>query len=235
MSINASQNVLNCIIVEDDIISCNIVGKFISQKSFLHVKGVFNNITSAREFLEENPVELLFLDVELPDGTGVDLMSSLGDQCPNVIITSAYTSYALEAFKYPVLGYLVKPITLDDFNKTIDKLLKITDIRPREEEILLFKTPRSYLKIDIHTIQYIQALKDYLAVFTTTGKFIVHSTMKDVEEKLDDKYFIRVSRSYIVSKRFIDKIKGNDIFIKDVIIHIGGTFKKDVQEALKDL
>jgi DNA-binding LytR/AlgR family response regulator len=233
MGIN--QNVLNCVIVEDDLISSNILGKFVSQKSFLQVRGVFDNITSAKEFLDENPVDLIFLDVEFPDGTGVDLMSSLGDDCPNVIITSAYTSYALEAFNYPVLGYLVKPISLDDFNRTIDKLLKITDIKPREEEILLFKTARSYLKIDMHTIQYIQALKDYLAVFTATGKFIVHSTMKDVEEKLDTSNFIRVSRSYIVSKKFIDKIKGNDIFIKDVIIHIGGTYKKEVQDELKEL
>lgn len=232
---SANQNVLNCIIVEDNIISSNILGKFISQKNFLQVNGIFDTIASAKEFLEENHVDLIFMDVELPDGTGVDLMADLGDQCPNVIVTSAYTSYALEAFKYPVLGYLVKPIMLDDFNKTIDKLLKITDIKPKDENILLFKTSRSYLKIDIQSIQYIQALKDYLAIFTTTGKFIVHSTMKEVEDKLDTDYFVRVSRSYIVAKRFIDKIKGNDIFIKDVIIHIGGTYKKDVQDVLRNL
>jgi len=217
---------INCIIVDDDKVSCKLLEGFVKKNSSLNLVGVYSDSISARnELSKRNDIELVFLDIQMPEMDGFDFIGSIGFPI-NIIIVSSSEAYARKAFDMNVVDYLLKPITYSRFCKAIDKLLKYYIRKetgnPAEEEEIFIKKGSSLVKIKIKEIIYIEALENYVTLVTRNDRFTIHFTMKAIENHLPQNCFVRVHRSYIVNKNMIQTIKENSLDLKvgDNIVNI---------------
>jgi DNA-binding LytR/AlgR family response regulator len=214
---------MNCIIVDDDKLSCKILEGFVSKCSSLNLIGSYSESIEARNILtKRRDVDLIILDIEMPELDGFDFIGSL-DFPPNIIIVSAAEEYALKAFDFNVVDYLLKPVAYGRFCKAIDKTIRYFSRKETpstgDEEIFI-KKGSSLMKLKIKEIIYIEALENYITLNTNNDKFTIHFTMKAIETQLPSGVFIRVHRSFIVNKSMIQTIKENSLDI-----HIGGSLK----------
>jgi len=214
---------MNCIIVDDDKLSCKLLEGFVNKSSLLNLEGCFSDSVEARNILtKRNDIDLIFLDIEMPEMDGFDFIGSL-DYPPNIIIVSSAEDYALRAFDFNVVDYLLKPITYGRFCKAVDKTLRYfarkEPISSGEEEIFI-KKGSSLVKLKLGDIIYIEALENYVTLNTNDDKFTIHFTMKAIENQLPSGVFIRVHRSYIINKSMIQMIKDNSLDL-----NIGGSIK----------
>jgi DNA-binding LytR/AlgR family response regulator len=224
---------IKCIIIEDDIVSSSILEKYIRLHDGIDLLGVFETSAKALPFLESKEIDLLFLDIETPGGlSGIALLESLGEKAPTTIITSSHTNYAIEAYKYPVSGYLVKPILKEDFNLAYHKAKLFIKARAEDDLFLTFNTPRKFIKLYKSDLLFVEAHKDYMALHTLKSTEIVHITLKKLEEILGDKVFVRANRSFLVNIREVDKVVSNTIYIKGFKVPVGGVYKKAFLDRL---
>lgn len=223
---------MNCIIVDDDKLSCKLLEEFVSKSSSLNLVGIFSDAVSARnELSKRRDIDLIFLDIQMPEMDGFDLLGSL-DYPPNIIVVSSAEDYALKAFDFNVVDYLLKPITYGRFCKAIDKTSRYFSRKEQvsggEEEIFI-KKGSSLVKLKIKEIVFCEALENYVTLNTKDEKFTIHFTMKAIENQLPSSVFIRVHRSYIINKSMIQAIKENslDLIVGDTVknIPVGKSFK----------
>ncbi|TSE10360.1 MULTISPECIES: LytR/AlgR family response regulator transcription factor [Aquimarina] len=221
---------MNCIIIDDEETARAIIQQLCSQVDELHVIQDFPNAIQAIKFLNKEEVDLIFLDIHMPDFTGFDFIDTLKNP-PKIILTTSDKNFALEAFEYDcIVDYLVKPITLPRFLKAIQKAENATvsakvetktesSLNPTSEENELYiNIDRRLIKINIPTINVIEAKGDYILIKTEKQNYTVHSTLKKIEEKLPDDLFLKVHRSYIINIKKIIDIEDNSVLIaKDVI------------------
>lgn len=224
---------INCIIVDDDKVSCKLLEGFVKKNSSLNLMGVYNDSISARnEISRRNDIELVFLDIQMPEMDGFDFIGSL-EFPPNIIIVTSSEAYARKAFDMNVVDYLVKPITYARFCKAIDKVIKYYARKESgnlaEEEEIFIKKGSSLVKIKIKDIIYVEALENYVTLSTKDDRFTIHFTMKAIENHLPTGSFVRVHRSYIVNKNMIQTIKENSLDLKVgdniVSIPVGKSFR----------
>lgn len=222
---------MNCIIVDDDELSRKAVCHLVSQISYLKLGGVYASAAEALSVLNNNrdKIDLMFLDIEMPDLSGLALIKNLNDPPLTILITSK-KDYALEAFEYNVVDYLLKPILLERFFKAVEKSKGIFNVD--RKETLSFDEEYIFAKINIKDILWIEALGDYITVNTFNKKHTIHSTMKTIEKKLNQNKFIRVHRSYIVSIDNINSIDDNMIVINDQLIPVGYVYKESLIKKL---
>lgn len=214
---------MNCIIIDDDKLSCKVIADFVKKSASLTLIGTYSDSIEARNILtKRDDIDLLFLDVEMPEMDGFEFIGSL-DNPPNIIIISSGENYAAKAFDFNVVDYLVKPVTFSRFCKAIDKTLryyaKKESVSSGDKEIFI-KKGSSLVKLKLNDIIYIEALENYVTLTTIEDKFTIHFTMKAIEEYLPQGVFIRVHRSYIINKSNIQSIKENSLDL-----NIGGTLK----------
>jgi DNA-binding LytR/AlgR family response regulator len=214
---------MNCIIVDDDKLTCKLLEGFVSKFSSLNLVGCFSDSVEARNILtKRNDIELIILDIEMPEMNGFDFITSL-DFPPNIIIVSSAEEYALKAFDFNVVDYLLKPISYGRFCKAIDKTIRyFTRKEPSNtgyEEIFI-KKGSSLVKLKLRDIIFIEALENYVTLNTNDDKFTIHFTMKAIEAQLPSDVFIRVHRSYIINKTMIQTIKDNALDL-----NVSGTLK----------
>ena len=224
---------MNCIIVDDDKVSCKILEEYVKKSSSLNLVGVFNDSVAARNILtERTDIDLVLLDIQMPEMNGFDFIGSL-DYPPNIIIVSAAEEYAVQAFDFNVVDYMLKPVTYGRFCKAIDKTIryysrKDAAINTGDEEIFI-KKGSSLVKLKLKEIIYIEALENYVTLITEDDRFTIHFTMKAIENQLPSGIFIRVHRSYIINKSMIQAIKENslDLMVGDTIksIPVGKSFR----------
>lgn len=223
---------MNCIIVDDDKLSCKMLEGYVNKYTSLNLVGVFNDPVSARnEMIRRKDIDLVLLDIMMPEMDGFDFIGSL-DHPPHIIIVSGAEDFALKAFDFNVVDYLLKPITYARFCKAIDKAMKY--FAPKElahsadQEIFIKKGP-SLVKLKIKDIVYVEALENYVTLNTNTDKFTIHFTMKAIENQLPSSVFIRVHRSFIINKSMIQAIKENslDIIVGHTVrnIPVGKSFR----------
>jgi DNA-binding LytR/AlgR family response regulator len=214
---------MNCIIVDDDKLSCKILEGHVSKSSALNLIGSFSDAVAARNILtSRRDIDLILLDIQMPEMDGFDFITSL-DYPPNIIIVSSAEKYALKAFDFNVVDYLLKPVTYSRFCKAIDKTLRYfahKDTPNTGEEEIFIKKGSSLVKLKLKEIIFIEALENYVTLSTNDDKFTIHFTMKAIENQLPSGIFIRVHRSFIVNKSMIQVIKENSL---DLII--GSTIK----------
>ncbi len=223
---------MNCIIVDDDKISREIVEHFIKKISFLHLSYSFQTAVEAIKTLKsEEEINLIFLDIQMPEMSGIELLDSL-QSYPQVIIVSAQEHYALEAFNYDVTDYLLKPITYPRFLKAVNKAYDRYKETPNLSETtdgIFIRRNSSLIRLKYNDIIWIEALENYVTFTTETEKIIVHSTMTAIESKLPCSKFSRVHRSFIVNLSKFDIIEDNSIMLKigdqTKIIPIGKSYK----------
>jgi DNA-binding LytR/AlgR family response regulator len=216
---------MNCMIIDDEEMSRLTLRMLIEKTEFLTLTHEFDNPTSAIPYLSE--VDLLFLDVEMPEMSGLDLLKNI-DVAPTIILTTAKTQYALEAFEYDVTDYLVKPIQYVRFVKAVNKAYELHKQNMQGQpygDSIFVRTEAKIIKISLNKILYIEALADYVTLHLADEKHVVHGTMKALEKKLPPHDFMRVHRSFIVNVNNISAIEDLNIMINKRVIPIGASYK----------
>jgi DNA-binding LytR/AlgR family response regulator len=229
---------LRCAIVEDDDIALILMASMADKTGVLDVKGKFNSPIKAASWLSENEIDLLFLDVEMPGMTGLEMLRSLAIK-PEVIVVSANPNYAIEAYDLSVTDYLLKPVKdYSRFLMAVNKVLakqKSKSQKSQTDDNLFVKVDSLLHKIDMSTIQWVEASGDYVKIQTEEKTYVVYSTLKNVEEKLDPSKFVRVHRSYVINISKITNIDLSNLEIGKKIIPISGTYKDDLLGKIKVL
>jgi DNA-binding LytR/AlgR family response regulator len=214
---------MNCIIVDDDKLSSKIIEGYVSKFTSLSLIGSFNDAITARNILtERRDIDLIILDIEMPELNGFDFIGSL-DFPPNIIIVSSAEQHALKAFDFNVVDFLLKPVSYGRFCKAIDKTLRYfsrKEVSNTGDEEIFIKKGSSLVKLKLRDIIYIEALENYVTLNTNDDKFTIHFTMKAIENQLPSGVFIRVHRSFIINKSTIQAIKENSLDL-----NIGGSLK----------
>ena len=233
---------LRCLVVDDDPLSVQIVINCINNTPFLTAVGSYDSAMAAVEVLRTQPVDLLFLDVEMPLMSGLDLLSTLQNP-PLVILITSSKHYAVEAFEHDVVDYLVKPISYARFLKAAQKALELSESAAASTATILAPTGTdpdfTFVKVDTKLVKvlfndvcYVEALGDYVHIVMPHSKLIVYSTMKAVEEKFPSSVFVRAHRSFIVNLKRVQAIEDNTITIENKQIPIGQTYVRDVLQCL---
>lgn len=235
---------LTCVVVEDEPLARNLLEQYILKVSHLQLVKSFANPLAALDFLRNNSVDILFSDIQMPEITGISLLKILPKK-PLVILTTAYSEYAIEGYELDVLDYLLKPITLERFLKAVEKAtqrLSAAAPLPTPEVVLpadsmqasiFVKDGTKLVKIRLNEILYIEGLKDYVAIYTKDKKVVTLQTLKSLEVQLTPHQFLRVHNSYIVSFEAIDSIDKEKIQIGKVWIPISDTYRKTVKEFIE--
>ena len=225
---------LSCIIVEDLQVAANYLTKCCEKSGQVEIKGHFINVAEALSFLNENSVDLIFLDVEMPGANGFELLDQIAFS-PKVILTTSKKDYAYNAFQYNVSDYLMKPFTYQRFLEALQK------IKPSQETIsanndsdhIYIKTDGKLIRLNNDAILYIESMGDYVKFVTNDNKkYITHNTIKNLEEKVSKNHFLKVHRSYIVNLHKIDDMRENMLFIKGNEIPVSKANKADVFKRL---
>ncbi|MBB6461419.1 LytR/AlgR family response regulator transcription factor [Flammeovirga kamogawensis] len=230
---------LKCLIVDDEEVSRMVVRDFIKRTEGLELSGEFDNAVSAYDVLKNTPVDLLFLDIEMPQMTGIELVQSL-EKLPEVILITGRRDFGAEAYEYNLTDYLIKPITYPRFLKAVEKAkLSIEDsdqklVENSSDDILYVKADNKIVKLSLSEIFFVEALSDYMLINTKDKKYIVHSTMKALEKKFPEN-FVRVHRSYIANLDKINTIEDMQIVMPQKSIPIGNSYKSNFLSKLNFL
>lgn len=231
---------IDCIVVDDDILTLKIIKSLIEKTSFLRLKNAFDSTLEAADFLRNEKVDLIFLDVEMPDMTGLELLESLETQ-PQIVLISSQEKYAIKAFQYEVTDYLLKPIAnYSRFLKAAQRAKAniekntATTISPKSSDIYL-KIDSLLVRFNLQDILWIEAYGDYVKVKTPSKVYVVYATLKSVEDSLPASEFIRIHRSYIVRIDKIANIDATNLQIEKKILPIGSSHRKKLLEKINTL
>jgi DNA-binding LytR/AlgR family response regulator len=227
---------MNCIIVDDDDASRAVITQMVKQVEYLNVIKTCSTPVEAINTLRKENIDLLFLDIEMPEMNGMEMLKAL-DNKPQVILITSHTEYALDAFDLNVADYLIKPITLPRFLKALAKVkASATEDQVNMSRDWFFIKKNSVLhKVPVKDILWIEALGDYITVHTKDERFIIHATLKSLETKLHTSKFVRVHRSYIVQIENIKKVEDTTIFINDTSIPVGALYKENFIKQINTL
>jgi len=234
---------IRCLIVDDEPLALHILEDYISKIPFLQLVKATTNPIEALTIVQEKGADLVFLDVQMPELSGIQFLRIANGKA-KVILTTAYPQYALEGYELDVIDYLLKPIAFDRFFKAVQKAQTImqppadngpksaqpAQQQPRQDflsDFIFVKTEHKIQKVYLNDILFIEGLKDYISIFTPAERIITLQNMKKMEDALPSKYFIRVHKSYIVSVNKIDSIERSRIFINDKIIPVGDTYREE--------
>jgi two-component system LytT family response regulator len=231
---------MNCIIVDDNKMARTALKKLIDQVGFLNFKEECASPVDAFNYLQKNSTDLIFLDVEMPSMSGIELVKNLPiDKRPIIILITAKTEYAVEAFELNVADYIVKPVTLTRLLTALAKAKELYDskeqkveVNEKEKEYIFVRSNAVLTKIKINEITYMQALGDYVNIFTHDKRHTVHITLKGMEENLSPDKFYRLHRSYLIALDHVDKVEEGTAFIGKHPVPIGEQFKKDLLKKL---
>jgi DNA-binding LytR/AlgR family response regulator len=226
--------------VDDEPPAREIIRRYIDQVPSLQLAGECGNAIQAFTFLQQRPVDLLFLDIRMPQLNGNDFLKALKNP-PKVIFTTAYTEYALEGYELDAVDYLMKPVPFERFLKAVNKAYQQTSIKheiativeeKKTDSFVYFRADRKMVKVMLQDILYIESMKDYIKVFTTNGTIITKQSISSVEAMLPEKEFIRTHRSFIVAARHIRSYTSELIEISNAEIPIGKLFRNEVMKTL---
>ena len=231
---------MNCIIIDDEATAIAIISQLCSKEESLNVLKEFPNAIQAIKYLNQNEVDLIFLDIHMPDFTGFDFIETLKNP-PKIILTTSDANFAIQAFEYEcIVDYLVKPITKERFQKAIQKansklIYQEQAVKTKNETSsndLYVNIDRRLIKIDIPSIYLIEAKGDYIQVKTENKNYTVHSTSKKIEEKLPDHLFLKVHRSFIINLKKIIDIEDNSVLIKKDVIPVSRSNRPELMKRL---
>jgi len=229
------------LIIDDENLAIEVIETHLSKFTEFEIVGKCNNALQAIEVLRKQCVDLIFLDIQMPEITGLEFLKSVNVNA-EVIITTAFREFAVEGFEFNVLDYLLKPISLDRFVQAIDKFYQKhqiiqSDSQPKpkaQSKEIFIRADRTYQKISINEIIYIESIKDYVKIYTTTGMKITKQSISKFEEDLPSDIFLRIHRSYLVN---LDKISGftnSSVLIGKKELTIGKTYQERVLKFLND-
>ncbi|GAA3651109.1 LytR/AlgR family response regulator transcription factor [Flavivirga jejuensis] len=233
---------ITCIAVDDEPLALRQIVSYIDQTSFLQLKGKFTNALEINDFLKENPVDLLFLDIHMSDLSGIELAKTL-ENPPKIIFTTAYSQYAIEGYKVNAVDYLLKPIEYVDFlsasNKAADvinkdKLLN-TEVK-KKDDFLFIKSGQQHIRINFNDLKYIEAQKEYVCLNLVNGEPVkTLLRLKNIEEVLPKENFMRIHRSFIVNLNHIVTVERNRIiYSRKEFIVVSDTYQEDFKNFISN-
>lgn len=231
---------MNCIAVDDELLALKKIERYAGKIDYLNLMGTFDNALSTFSYLRENKVDLIFLDIQMDEFTGIQLLETIKDP-PLVILTTAFDEYALKAYELDVLDYLLKPIPFERFIKAVEKAyarflkdenhkvpapaVQASKQQTDNADFTFIKSGNKTIKVYFDKILYIEGQRDYLQIHTQDNKIMTLLNFKKMQELLDEQKFIRVHKSYIIAIDKIDYIENNAIKIKDKLIPVSSTYK----------
>lgn len=234
---------IRCLVVDDEPLALDILEDYISKVPFLTLVKTTTSAIEGLSLVQSDAVDLVFLDVQMPELTGIQFLKIINGKC-DVILTTAYSQYALDGYELDVVDYLLKPIAFDRFYKAAQKVLQISGNNqtvlpepasiPNNHDFIFVKTEHKIQKIYLDDILYIEGLKDYISIFTKNERIITLQNMKKMEASLPSKSFIRVHKSYIIALGKIESIERSRIQIGDKTIPIGDTYREYFFKQIED-
>jgi DNA-binding LytR/AlgR family response regulator len=233
---------IRCLVVDDEHHAIDIIKHYIGQTSYLElVSSTTNPVEALQTVITEN-IDLVFLDIQMPELSGIDFIKAINGKA-KVILTTAYSEFAIEGFDLEVIDYLLKPVRFPRFLSAVQKAVKVItektiDTENKNEDNYIFVKTESkgkLLKINLDDIEYIEGMKNYVAIYIGGKKTMVYTNLKDLVNHLPAKQFIRVHKSFIIPINRITGIEGNQIILKNVMaaILIGDSYKDDLMEIIK--
>ncbi|PKQ62302.1 DNA-binding response regulator [Labilibaculum filiforme] len=232
---------INCIAIDDEPLALKQISNYIEKTAFLNLLSGFDNAMDALQFIAKNEVDLIFLDIHMPDLNGMDMAKSLTNG-PKIIFTTAYSEYALDGFKVDALDYILKPLDYTTFLKSALKAQSHFERTPTKTENLqansdhlFIKSEYKIIRIEIENILYIEGMREYVRIHLENAKpLMTLISMKKIEEKLPSSSFMRVHRSYIVNLKKIATIERNRIIFNDVYIPVSDQYKEKFQKFIDE-
>jgi DNA-binding LytR/AlgR family response regulator len=228
---------LNCLLVDDEEMSRRTLEELIKKIKNWKLIASCSNVIEAREYLHQGNIDVLFLDVEMPEITGIEFLKML-TETPEVVIVSSNEKYALDAFEYEVTDYLLKPVSPERFLKTVNRIesrLASNDENYSTSDSVFVKANNQVVKIMLQDILWVEAYGDYVSIFTDKDRYVIHATMKGIEGKLPGDQFLRVHRSFIIRIDKINAIEDTLIVIGKKLIPIGESFRSELMSRLRFL
>jgi DNA-binding LytR/AlgR family response regulator len=238
---------MNVIIVDDEPLAQDVLETYVNQMGELNLVAKCNNAIEANEVLQNNKIDLMFLDIQMPQLTGTDFLKSLANP-PMVVFTTAYSEFAVEGFELNALDYLLKPISMDRFMRAVNKAKEQLELQKggsKNEEIVemgkdffFVKADKKLVRVSFSDIIYIEGLKDYVIIRQESGRVITLQTMKSLEEKLPSNNFRRIHRSFIVNVEKINAVMGNMVEVmekgKEKHLPIGKNYRDDLLDYINE-
>ncbi|MFD2874184.1 LytR/AlgR family response regulator transcription factor [Mucilaginibacter ximonensis] len=233
---------IRCLLIDDEPLAIMLLEKHIAQLDFLEVTATCGNALKALEVLKRDGIDLVFLDIQMPAISGIDLLKTLKHP-PKVIITTAYREYAVDGYDLDIVDYLLKPITFERFFKAVERYLRGNDhpvtetahLQSPEPDVIYFKSGYKNIRINTDDILYVESLKDYVKIVTTKETLTVKYRISDLENKLSAKGFLRIHRSFIANLKQIKAFTASDVEIGTVELPIGESYKWLVHKALNSI
>jgi two-component system LytT family response regulator len=222
---------IRCIIVDDEPLALEVLESYICRSPQLELVEQCSNALRAFQVLHSEKIDLIFLDIKMPGINGLDFMRSLKNP-PPVIFTTAYADHALTGFELEAVDYLLKPVTYERFQRSLNKLLKLYQPKTSpQKDYTYFKVSGKLIKVQHSELLYAQSVKDYIHLCTANGNFLTHMTMKYLDELLPAEVFIRVHRSFLVNKTHITVVDKNSLKIGTVSIPVGENYRDNIKSS----
>ncbi len=232
---------MKCLIIDDEATARLIIEQLIENNPEVEVEDSFSNAMQAIKYLNQQSIDLIFLDIHMPDFTGFDLIQTLKNP-PNIILTTSDKNFAIEAFEYDcIVDYLVKPITQERFDKAVNKALTskgpsgtnnlVSDLNKTDNDLYV-NIDRRLIKIDIPSIYLIEAKGDYIYIKTFEKNYTVHSTLKKITDKLPDDLFLKIHRSFVINTRHIIDIEDNSVLIEKDVVSVSRSNRPELMKRL---
>ncbi len=232
---------INCAIIDDEYLAREYLKDYVAKIPYLNLKGDFESPLLVMDAIKYGELDLLFLDIQMPEITGLEFIRAL-EKCPYVIITTAYKEFALEGYELNVVDYLLKPFPFARFVKATDKVLDLmshtpgassTKVENEKEGYIIVRADRKFYKINFEELIYMEGQKSYVSFYTKTERITALMTMKELEEVLPDNQFIRIHKSFIVSVVAIHSMDGNMLGVEHHKLPIGKSYKKLVENIFR--
>ena len=227
---------LRVVIIDDEKPAVDILSRFVQKISFLELIESTTDAFEGLNILNTQEIDLLLVDIEMPDINGVELVKSLTRE-PMIIFTTAFKEYAIDGYELDVIDYLLKPIRFERFLKAVNKANQLYSLKHPEnrslQESILIKVEYKTIRLKFEDIIYIEGCKDYVKIFTTNGMQLTRLNLKNIQSKLPEAHFMRIHRSYIVSFSKVVKFQKNEIYLGDKVIPIGESYKEHVLKRLE--
>ncbi len=223
---------MKCLIVDDEPLARKGLEDFVTQTPFLEHLQSLSSAIEALEFLKQTPVDLLFLDIQMPDLTGLELMEALNDP-PKVIFTTAYREFAVDGFNLNAVDFLLKPFSYQRFLKAVDKATsQVTQLVVEPKNHIFIKCDGTIIKVFIDQITFVETAKDYVFVHTSSDRYLTLVSLRQLESELPESKFMRVHRSYLVGLRHVKELEGNLLYIGKHKIKISRTLREKVYQRI---
>jgi DNA-binding LytR/AlgR family response regulator len=233
---------IKCVVIDDEQPARELIGLHLSNLQGFELLATFDNALDGFNFLQKNAVDLVFLDIQMPRVSGLELIRSL-KVCPKIILTTAYREYAVEAFELDVMDYLIKPVTHERFMKAISRFNYYTNVLVEKPEIsngfdmayIFLKVGKGQTKIYLKDILYIEGLKDFIKVHTSQKVFVASERISYMDDKLPENKFARVHKSFIVSLEKINSIQAEQVMIGHTALPIGRVYKNEFLKKVSSI